>query len=81
MALIQDLENSGNWLFKYRSYLPLILLPVILYFLKASNPYDIDLFLFFIGLFSSFFGEMSLSDSWLKNLLTWGSDCKSKNIS
>lgn len=28
MALLQELEKQGNWLFKYRSYLPIVLLPL-----------------------------------------------------
>ncbi len=34
MALREDFENQGNWLFRYRSYLPLGMLVLVLYTLK-----------------------------------------------
>lgn len=44
MALQQELENQGNFLFRYRSYLPLVLLPIALwvnYYMINRSP---DLF-------------------------------------
>ncbi|MDI6728972.1 MAG: hypothetical protein QMD44_08640 [Thermodesulfovibrionales bacterium] len=34
MALKEELEKHGEWLFKWRSYLPLLILPVVLIALK-----------------------------------------------
>ncbi len=39
MALLQELEKQGNWLFRYRSYLPIVLLPLellVLYYQMRS---------------------------------------------
>ncbi|MDD3741438.1 MAG: isoprenylcysteine carboxylmethyltransferase family protein [Bacteroidales bacterium] len=56
MALKESIEKQGNWLFKYRSFLPLIiLLPGLTWFIyKISergymNPWWLDLFFLFIG--------------------------------
>lgn len=40
MALQEDMRKQGNWLFKYRSYLPLFILVIglALYILKELNP-------------------------------------------
>jgi protein-S-isoprenylcysteine O-methyltransferase Ste14 len=37
MALKEELERHGEWLFKWRSYLPLLILPVVLVALKDSE--------------------------------------------
>ena len=37
MALRNQLERSGSWLFRYRSYLPLAILPVFLVCLASSS--------------------------------------------
>jgi protein-S-isoprenylcysteine O-methyltransferase Ste14 len=37
MALREDLETQGGWLFKWRSYLPLVLIPLFLLALKDSE--------------------------------------------
>ena len=63
MALQEEFEKQGNWLFKYRSYLPLIVLfiGVVLNlrkeiypetFILAETPYEIyyEMFALFIGL-------------------------------
>lgn len=51
MALIKEMEQQGNWLFKHRSYLPLFYYPLAVFFIYwndrfssiASNSYaDID---------------------------------------
>lgn len=38
MALIEELEKSGNWLFKYRSYVPLLLFPFATLVILFGNP-------------------------------------------
>jgi protein-S-isoprenylcysteine O-methyltransferase Ste14 len=40
MALRDQLESSGGWLFKHRSYLPLAILPVFFICLASSNYLD-----------------------------------------
>lgn len=37
MALREELEKQGNWLFRWRSYLPLLFLPVLLIALRESE--------------------------------------------
>jgi len=37
MALREELERQGNWLFRWRSYLPLIILPILLIALRHSD--------------------------------------------
>ena len=37
MALKEELERSGGWLFKYRSYLPILVIPVFLIALREFN--------------------------------------------
>jgi protein-S-isoprenylcysteine O-methyltransferase Ste14 len=37
MALREDFEKSGNWLFRWRSYFPLIIFPVLLIALSEST--------------------------------------------
>jgi len=37
MSLINELKTNGNWLFRYRSYLPILLLPLIIYSLSIIN--------------------------------------------
>ncbi len=37
MALREEFEKSGNWLFRWRSYLPLLMLGIILIGLKSSK--------------------------------------------
>jgi len=37
MALREDLEKQGNWLFRYRSYLPLLAIPLFLVALRNSE--------------------------------------------
>lgn len=39
MSLREHCEHSGNWLFKKRSYLPLVLLPIIFFSMLASHDY------------------------------------------
>ena len=37
MALRNELEKQGRWLFKWRSYLPLLMLPILLIALRGSE--------------------------------------------
>ncbi len=37
MALREDLEKQGNWLFRHRSYLPLLAIPIFLIALRNSE--------------------------------------------
>jgi hypothetical protein len=37
MALREDLEKQGSWLFKNRSYLPLLGIPILLIALRNSE--------------------------------------------
>ncbi|MBC8257070.1 MAG: lipid A phosphate methyltransferase [Candidatus Marinimicrobia bacterium] len=56
MALINEFETTGNWLFKRRSFLPLIIVPFLFYCLltPVNNLYYI---LFYTGLMVSLLGE------------------------
>ncbi len=60
MALVHEMENSGNWLFKRRSWLPLILVfsgLIIMYFgNKQSIIFDLRDEMIFLGI--SIFGEL-----------------------
>ncbi len=57
MALREDYERIGQYLFKYRSYVPLVLIPfylIVIYFQRKSlgnfaNDYDWTLFCFLIS--------------------------------
>ncbi|MBU1148239.1 MAG: isoprenylcysteine carboxylmethyltransferase family protein [Candidatus Omnitrophica bacterium] len=37
MALREDVEKQGNWLFKWRSYLPIVIVPILLIALRNSE--------------------------------------------
>ena len=56
MSLKNEFAISGNWLFKHRSYLPLIILPLLFYslFTPAGTLFNL---LFYIGLSVSLLGE------------------------
>ncbi len=60
MALKEELENSGNWLFRWRSYLPLIMIGIFLAALKdyeyPANSERLDHLLEVFCLSVSFFG-------------------------
>ena len=56
MSLKNELESAGNWLFKRRSYLPIIIVPYLLYCLITSGTTEY-LILFYTGLTVSLFGE------------------------
>ena len=40
MPLIEDLERSGSWLFRWRSFLPVVIVPAALYvaYIDNNNP-------------------------------------------
>ena len=60
MALIHELERSGNWLFRRRSWLPVILIApglVIMYYVnRQAILYNLNKELVFLGI--SLFGEL-----------------------
>ena len=58
MALTEEFEQSGNWLFKRRGYLPVVLLTagIIVLMLKKSNPERNYLLTDIVYLFISFLG-------------------------
>ena len=56
MSLKNEFVISGNWLFKHRSYLPLIILPLLFYSLFTPVGTSFNL-LFYIGLSVSLLGE------------------------
>lgn len=55
MALKEELRNTGNWLFRWRSYLPLLLIVLFLLALKDINYSDDsrlwEIFCLFVSLF------------------------------
>ena len=57
MSLRKELEESGMWLFKYRSYLPLIILPLLFYSLQTPFKMKTSNILLIIGLTVSYLGE------------------------
>ena len=57
MSLRNELEESGIWLFKYRSYLPLIILPLLFYSLLTPFTIKTSKLLLIFGLTVSYLGE------------------------
>ena len=57
MSLNKEFESTGNWLFKHRSFLPLIILPFLFYLLSGSIPDNLECILLYSGLIISFLGE------------------------
>ena len=57
MSLNREFESTGNWLFKHRSFLPLIIIPFLFYLLSSSIPDDLECILLYSGLIISFIGE------------------------
>jgi hypothetical protein len=37
MALREDIEKQGNWLFRWRSYLPLLVMPLFIIALRQAK--------------------------------------------
>ena len=60
MALKEEFETSGNWLFRWRSYIPLLLIIPIVFIILTNSPLDrekeIEMPLEMIGLLISFAG-------------------------
>lgn len=43
MALKEDFESSGNWLFRWRSYLPILVIGIIIFSLREYEyPYHAE---------------------------------------
>ena len=40
MKIHDDVEKSGHWLFKHRSYFPLLIIPILLFALKDSEYFE-----------------------------------------
>ena len=57
MTLINELEATGNWLFKYRSYLPLIIIPFLIFCTLTPHGASIHKTLLYTGLTISYIGE------------------------
>ena len=57
MSLRNEFEASGNWLFAYRSYLPLFILPLLFYLLTTPLPSDTLNLVLIVGLSISCIGE------------------------
>jgi len=57
MSLKNEFIISGNWLFKYRSFIPLIILPLLFYCLLSGNGNHIN-YLFYVGFIVSLSGEL-----------------------
>ncbi|HIN42112.1 MAG TPA: DUF1295 domain-containing protein [Flavobacteriales bacterium] len=60
MPLIEDMERTGSWLFRWRSFLPIVLMPAALYvaFLDDAFPYFNDPRWIFICLSVGFLGQI-----------------------
>ena len=58
MSLRNELKASGNWLFRYRSYLPIILFPYLIYFKEREIPSDLHFIFLSTGIIISYFGEL-----------------------
>ena len=58
MPLNQELETTGNWLFRYRSYLPIILFPILIYFLYDTSQSKPNTTILIISIIISYFGEL-----------------------
>ena len=57
MALKNEFEVTGNWLFKYRSFLPLIIIPFLFYCILTPLEIYIQEILLYIGITISYMGE------------------------
>ena len=57
MALKNEFEITGNWLFKYRSFLPLIIIPFLFYCLLTPLEIYIQKILLYTGIAISYMGE------------------------
>ena len=57
MALKNEFKTSGDWLFKHRSYLPLIIIPFLFYCVLTPLETYIQISLLYAGLTISYIGE------------------------
>ena len=57
MALINEFKDTGNWLFKYRSFLPLIIIPFLFYCQLTPLETCIQKNLLYAGIAISYMGE------------------------
>ena len=57
MALKNEFEVTGDWLFKYRSFLPFFIVPFLLYCMLTPLELYIQKMLLYIGLSISYIGE------------------------
>ncbi len=57
MSLKNEFEVVGNWLFKHRSYLPLLILPLLFYTLLTPVEAETQKILLIAGLTIAYFGE------------------------
>ena len=57
MALINEFKDTGNWLFKYRSFLPLIIIPFLFYCVLTPIETCIQKILLYSGIAISYIGE------------------------
>ena len=57
MALNNEFEITGNWLFKYRSFIPFVVIPLLLYCIFTPLEIYIQKILFYTGLAISYIGE------------------------
>ena len=57
MALINEFKDTGNWLFRYRSFLPLIIIPFLFYCLLTPIETCIQKSLLYSGIAISYIGE------------------------
>ena len=58
MSLNKELINQGNLLFRYRSYFPLALYPLLIFFNITNQEHIYDINKLMIGLLISYFGEL-----------------------
>ena len=57
MSLNREFESTGNRLFKYRSFLPLFIIPFLFYLLSNSISGELECILLYSGIIISFLGE------------------------
>ena len=58
MSLKEENIIMGNWLFKFRSYVPLLILPFLFYFIQLGNYKRYDSELLIISILISYIGEI-----------------------
>ena len=57
MSLKNEFVETGNWLFKYRSYLPVLILPLLFYTLLTPVIAETQQILLIVGLVVAYLGE------------------------